>query len=40
MNLEAFVVKKEKDCDQEANSVKILRRDIKETELLQSLTSK
>ena len=29
MNLEAFVVKKEKDCDQEANSVKILGRDNK-----------
>lgn len=40
MNLETFVVKKEKDCDQEASSVKILRRDIKETELLLSLTSK
>ena len=40
MNLEAFVVKKEKDCDQETNSVKILGRDNKETELLLSLTSK
>jgi len=40
MNLEAFVVKKEKDCDQEANSVKILGHDNKETELLLSLTSK